>query len=72
MDFLICLKRINYLGGRSTPQDTLRALHLSHVLTVSFENLDGYRGVPVSLEPADLFAKIGTGRVSSESFGGRG
>ncbi|MEQ1793216.1 MAG: arylamine N-acetyltransferase [Nitrospira sp.] len=44
------------------------SLHLAHVLAVPFENLDGYRGVPVSLEPADLFAKIVTARRSGYCF----
>ena len=68
MDLSPYLSRINYSGDRSTSHDTLRALHLAHVLAVPFENLDGYRGVPVSLEPADLFAKIVTARRGGYCF----
>lgn len=62
------LSRINYSGDRSTSSETLHALHLCHVLAVPFENLDGYRSVPVSLEPADLFAKIVTARRGGYCF----
>jgi N-hydroxyarylamine O-acetyltransferase len=61
-------ERINYHGGHGATPETLRALHLAHVFTVPFENLDGYRGVPVSLEPADLFAKIVTARRGGYCF----
>lgn len=68
MDPLAYLERINYGGDFAATRETLRAIHLSHVLTVPFENLDGYRGVPVSLESADLFAKIVTARRGGYCF----
>ncbi len=52
---------LRHLGFTATPPvdvDTLRALHLAHLRAVPFENIDVYRGVDVSVEPADLFAKI--------------
>ena len=36
----------------------LAELHRAHVCTIPFENLDPRRGVPVSLEPADLERKL--------------
>ena len=68
MDLSAYLDRIDYRGGSTASRDTLRALHLAHVLAVPFENLDGYRGVPASLEPADLFAKIVTARRGGYCF----
>src|SRR5574340_800012 len=50
--------RIGYEGSVDHSAETLRALHLAHVLTVPFENLDIHLGQPISLEPADLFRKI--------------
>jgi N-hydroxyarylamine O-acetyltransferase len=68
MDLSAYLDRIDYLGESAASRDTLRALHLAHVFAVPFENLDGYRGVPVSLEPADLIAKIVTARRGGYCF----
>ncbi|KAF4516122.1 hypothetical protein B566_EDAN000360 [Ephemera danica] len=62
------LQRIGHTGAVTPSVDVLRALHLAHVLAVPFENLDGYRGVLVSLEPADLFAKIVTARRGGYCF----
>lgn len=58
MDMHAYLDRMNYRGVQAVTPDTLRALHLAHVLAVPFENLDNFLARPVSLEPADLFAKI--------------
>lgn len=68
MDLSAYFTRIEYSGESAISHDTLRALHRAHVMTVPFENLDGYRGVPVSLEPADLFAKIVTARRGGYCF----
>jgi N-hydroxyarylamine O-acetyltransferase len=68
MDVSAYLDRVKYQGDSSTSRETLRSLHLAHVLAVPFENLDGYRGVPVSLEPADLFAKIVTAQRGGYCF----
>ena len=62
MDVQVYLDRINYCGPSIPTSETLRALHLAHVLAVPFENLDNFIGRPISLEPADLFAKIVTAR----------
>ena len=58
MNLSAYLDRINYRGDRLPTSETLRQLHLAHVLAVPFENLDNFLGRAVSLEPADLFAKI--------------
>ena len=68
MDLPAYLDRIGYHGDVMPSREILRALHLAHVFAVPFENLDGYRGVPVSLEPADLFAKIVTARRGGYCF----
>jgi len=52
------LARIGYQGSVVPSAETLRGLHLAHVLTVPFENLDIHLGRPISLDPADLFRKI--------------
>lgn len=38
--------------------ELLGALHEAHQLAVPFENLDIHRGVPISLDPDDLYTKI--------------
>lgn len=68
MDLLAYLERIKYSGECIASSDTLRALHLAHVLAVPFENLDNFLGRPVSLEPADLFAKIVTAKRGGYCF----
>lgn len=40
--------------------ELLRKLHYAHCTTVPYENLDIIRGIPLSLEPEDLFDKIVT------------
>jgi N-hydroxyarylamine O-acetyltransferase len=60
--------RIDYRGEHAATPETLHALHLAHVLTVPFENLDNFLGRPVSLEPADLFAKIVTAKRGGYCF----
>lgn len=52
--------RINYTGSREVSAATLKGLHYAHVHNVPFENLDIHLGQQLSLEPADLFAKIVT------------
>lgn len=68
MDLSAYLDRIDYQGDSAASRDTLRALHLAHVLTVPFENLDNFLGRPVSLEPADLFAKMVTAKRGGYCF----
>lgn len=50
--------RIGYEGPVTPSVETLRGLHLAHVMTVPFENLNIHLGRPVSLDPSDLFRKI--------------
>src|SRR6185295_18386444 len=52
------LKRINYTGPLNPSAETLRNLHLAHLLAVPFENLDIHLGRPIVLEDAALFDKI--------------
>lgn len=62
------LARIGYQGPVVPSMETLRGLHLSHVLTVPFENLDIHLGRPISLEPSALFEKIVTSRRGGYCF----
>lgn len=50
--------RIGYSGPLEPTHETLRGLHLAHLLTVPFENLDIPRGRPLSLESEALVEKI--------------
>ena len=50
------LARIGLGSGLEPPG--LDELHRAHVAAIPFENLDPRRGVPVSLEPADLEDKL--------------
>lgn len=68
MDCSAYLGRINYQGDSLPTSDRLRQLHLAHVLAVPFENLDNFFGRAVSLEPADLFAKIVMARRGGYCF----
>lgn len=52
------LERIKYQGAIDVSGKTLRSLHISHTLTVPFENLDIHLGQPIVLEPEALFDKI--------------
>ena len=52
------LRRINYTGPVDPSPETLRDLHLAHLLSVPFENLDIHLGRPIVLEDAALFKKI--------------
>lgn len=51
-------KRIRYSGGTQVSAATLKQLHLGHVMSIPFENLDVYARKPISLERDDLFRKI--------------
>jgi N-hydroxyarylamine O-acetyltransferase len=62
MDIHRYLERINYAGSTAPTLDTLRALHLAHMRTVPFENLDIPRGRRIDLDEAWLFDKIVTRR----------
>lgn len=68
MDVPQYLDRIGHRGDVPLSSDGLRALHLAHVLTVPFENLDNFLNKPVSLEPTDLFAKLVAARRGGYCF----
>lgn len=52
------LERLDYRGPINVSAETLRALHVAHLLTVPFENLDIHLGRPIVLDEKALFAKI--------------
>ncbi|HYM39059.1 MAG TPA: arylamine N-acetyltransferase [Thermoplasmata archaeon] len=56
------LGRIDYRGSREPTLATLRDLHLAHLRTVPFENLDIPLGRPIVLDPRSLERKIVEGR----------
>jgi N-hydroxyarylamine O-acetyltransferase len=58
VDTVAYLNRIGYRGSGAPTEETLRALHLAHLLTVPFENLDIHLGRPIDLDERALFAKI--------------
>jgi N-hydroxyarylamine O-acetyltransferase len=58
MDIQAYLKRINYEGSLAPTAETLRQLHLAHLLTVPFENLSIHAQEPIVLEDEALFRKI--------------
>jgi N-hydroxyarylamine O-acetyltransferase len=58
MDVQAYLNRINYDGPVVPTAETLRQLHLAHLLTVPFENLSIHAGEPIVLEDEALFGKI--------------
>ncbi|MBE7550359.1 MAG: arylamine N-acetyltransferase [Anaerolineales bacterium] len=52
------LQRINYTGPLEPTAETLRALHLAHLLAVPFENLDISLGRPIIPDETAFFRKI--------------
>ena len=58
MDVSTFLQRINYDGPLTPSAETLRQLHLAHLLSVPFENLSIHRREPIVLDDAALFEKI--------------
>lgn len=52
------LERINYHGPLAPTAETLRQLHLAHLLTVPFENLSIHWREPIVLNNDALFEKI--------------
>lgn len=52
------LKRINYHGLPAPTAETLRQLHLAHLLAVPFENLSIHAEEPIILDDVALFDKI--------------
>jgi N-hydroxyarylamine O-acetyltransferase len=62
LDIQAYLQRIAYTGPLDASAGTLRELHLAHLYTVPFENLDIHLGRRLSLDGAALFDKIVTRR----------
>lgn len=58
MDVASYLRRINYDGTVGPSAETLRLLHVAHLLAVPFENLSIHWGEPVVLDDEALFEKI--------------
>ena len=58
MDIAAYLSRVDYRGPTDVSLTTLQALHLSHLLSIPFENLDIHARRPIRLEPELLFDKI--------------
>jgi N-hydroxyarylamine O-acetyltransferase len=58
LDAAAYLRRINYDGPLAPSAETLRQLHLAHLLSVPFENLSIHRREPIVLDDAALFEKI--------------
>lgn len=55
LDFEAYLRRI---GLDPADEPAWQAVHRAHATTIPFENLDSHRGIPVSLEQADLERKL--------------
>ena len=58
MDTASYLQRINYSGPLTPSAETLRRLHVAHLLAVPFENLSIHWGEPIVLSDEFLFEKI--------------
>jgi N-hydroxyarylamine O-acetyltransferase len=58
VDIEAYLARIGYRGSLAPTAETLRQLHLAHLLTVPFENLSIHYGEPIVLDDAALFDKV--------------
>jgi N-hydroxyarylamine O-acetyltransferase len=58
MDVDAYLERIDYDGPRTPTAETLRGLHVAHLLAVPFENLSIHAGEPVVLDDDALFDKV--------------
>lgn len=70
IDLPAYLQRIGHHGSTDPSLVTLRALHLAHVKTFPFENLDSWAGAPVSLRLADIEAKFVRTRRGGYCFEG--
>src|SRR5918996_1064044 len=58
MDVNAYLERIDYRGPLAPSAETLRRLHVAHLLAVPFENLSIHAAEPVVLEDDSLFDKV--------------
>jgi N-hydroxyarylamine O-acetyltransferase len=68
MDVRRCLSRIGYGGPLEPNIETLRALQLSFLLTVPFENLDIHLGKEIVLLSENIFEKMVTMRRGGVCF----
>ena len=50
--------RVGYRADAKPTLATLRELHRAHLLSIPYENLDIHLGVPLTLDPERIFAKI--------------
>src|SRR5215213_1808779 len=58
MDVDAYLRRIDYRGPLAPSAETLRRLHIAHLIAVPFENLSIHAGEPVVLDDESLFEKV--------------
>jgi N-hydroxyarylamine O-acetyltransferase len=52
------LARVGYTGDPAPSLTSLRGLHRAHLLAIPYENLDIHFGVPMTLDPERIFAKL--------------
>jgi N-hydroxyarylamine O-acetyltransferase len=62
MQLAAYLDRIGYAGPLQPDFETLRALHRAHLLAIPYENLDIHLGRRLTLDEAQIFAKLVSGR----------
>src|SRR5687768_15235135 len=58
LDTAAYLERIGYRGPVEPTAETLRRLHVAHLLAVPFENLSIHASEPIVLDDSALFEKI--------------
>jgi N-hydroxyarylamine O-acetyltransferase len=68
LDLAAYLRRIGYGAPPSASAESLAGLHEAHAAAIPFENLDILLGRPISLDLADLQAKIVAGRRGGYCF----
>ena len=69
MDITAYLRRIDYHGSLVANAETLRQLHVAHMLSVPFENLSIHAGEAVVLDDEGLFEKIVVRRRGGFCYG---
>lgn len=70
IDLPAYFERIGHEGPAEPTLETLKALHLAHVYTFPFENLNSWGELPVSLNLADIAAKFIHARRGGYCFEG--
>ena len=58
MDLEQYLARIGHRGAINIDRSTLDGLMHAHINAVTFENLNQQMGLPVTMDIADIFAKV--------------